>query len=186
MIGNHPLDRDQIIRLLGELGRELDERGVRGEMFIVGGAALALAYNTRRATRDIDAVFEPKTTIYQAAAAVAIRHGLDPAWLNDSVKGLLPGPDEAPQEIAEMPGLRVMVASPQYLLALKVAAARVDRDADDIKLLADICGLRSARQILDLTEHIIGAQRPLAAKVQYLVEEMFPPSTDGGEGTSMR
>lgn len=49
--------------------------GVRGEMLIVGGAAMALAYNTRRATRDIDAVFEPKATIHQAAQTVATTHG---------------------------------------------------------------------------------------------------------------
>lgn len=60
------------------------------------------------------------------------------------------------------------------MLALKVAAARVDRDADDIRFLAEVCGLGSAGEILDLTEDIIGRHRPLAAKVQFLVEEMFP------------
>lgn len=167
--------RDQILELLGELGLVLDRQGIRGEMFVVGGAALALAYSTRRSTRDIDAVFEPKVLIYEEAAMIAERHGLDRSWLNDAVKGLLPGPDPAPQEIAELPGLRVTVASPAYLLALKVAAARVDRDADDIRFLAEICGLTTPREILDLTEQIIGPHRPLAAKVQFLVEELFPP-----------
>jgi hypothetical protein len=174
MIGDRPFSRDQIVELLRELGAELDGLGLRGEMFVVGGAAMALAYNIRRSTRDIDAVFEPKATIYQMAARIAQHHGLDRNWLNDSVKGLLPGPDQAPQEVVELPGLRVSVASPRYLLALKVAAARVDRDADDIRFLAEVCGLRSAREILDLTEDIIGRHRPLAAKVQFLVEEMFP------------
>ncbi len=161
--------RDQILELLGELGTVLDRQGIRGEMFVVGGAALALAYSTRRSTRDIDAVFEPKLLIYEEAATLAERHGLDRSWLNDAVKGLLPGPDPAPQEIADLPGLRVTVASPAYLLALKVAAARVDRDADDIRFLAEICGLATAREILDLTERIIGPHRPLPAKVQFLV-----------------
>ncbi len=174
MIGDRPFSRDQIVELLRELGAELDGLGLRGEMFVVGGAAMALAYNTRRSTRDIDAVFEPKATIYQVAARIAQHHGLDRNWLNDSVKGLLPGADHAPQEVVELPGLRVSVASPRYLLALKVAAARVDRDADDIRFLAEVCRLRSAREILDVTEDIIGRHRPLAAKVQFLVEEMFP------------
>lgn len=78
MIGDRPLGRDQIVELLGELGDELDGRGVRGEMS-VGGAAMALAYNTRRATRDIDAVFEPKTVVYEVAAMLAVHHGLDRA-----------------------------------------------------------------------------------------------------------
>ena len=65
--------------------------------------------------------------------------------------------------------------SPQYLLALKVAAARVDRDADDIRDLAAICGLSSASEVLDLTARVIGAARPLVPKVQYLIEELFSP-----------
>jgi hypothetical protein len=39
---------------------------VRGQIFIVGGAAMALAYSTRRVAKDINAVFEPKGAIYTA------------------------------------------------------------------------------------------------------------------------
>ena len=84
------LDRDQLIVLLAELGEELAAAGVRGELFVVGGAAMALAYSARRLTSDVDAVFEPKTVVYDAARVVAERHGLKPDWLNDGVKGLLP------------------------------------------------------------------------------------------------
>ena len=170
-----PLDGEAILELLTEVGEELDHRGIRGELFVVGGAAMALAYNTRRATRDVDGVFEPKLTIYEVADEVGTRHGLPAGWLNDGVKGLLPGPDPEARELVELPGLRVTVPSPQYLLALKVAAARVDRDADDIRDLAAICGLSSASEVLDLTARVIGAARPLVPKVQYLIEELFSP-----------
>ena len=33
-------------------------------MLIVGGGAIALAYSNDRATRDIDAIFEPKMAVY--------------------------------------------------------------------------------------------------------------------------
>lgn len=168
-----PFDRAHIIELLSELGDALDDRGIRAEMFVVGGAAMALAYNTRRATRDIDAVFEPKAVVYEVARTIAARHNLPDMWLNDAVKGLLPGPDLAPQEITEIRGLRVTVPSPEYLLALKVAAARVDRDADDIRILAAACGLRSAKEIFDHTVRIVGHSRFLEPKVQFLIEEMF-------------
>lgn len=135
---------------------------------------MALAYNARRATRDVDGVFEPKTAVYHAAAVVGAHHHLPPGWLNDSVKGLLPGADPDAVDLFEGPGISVSVPSPRYLLALKVAAARVDRDADDIRLLAHICGLHSSAQILDVTEQIIGAERPLEPKVQFLIDEMFP------------
>lgn len=58
-------------------------------MFLVGGAAMAFADNTRRSTRDVDAVFEPKETVRDAAAVVADRRGISRDWLNDAVKGYL-------------------------------------------------------------------------------------------------
>jgi hypothetical protein len=167
------LDKQQIIDLLAELGDEMQGRGQRAEMFIVGGAAMALAFDARRATRDIDAVFVPKAAVYEAAQAVAGRHGLAPDWLNDAVKGFLLGEDPYRRTIFESPGLSVTVPSPQYLLAMKVYAARVDRDADDIRILADLCDLHTAEAVLDLAEAYL-AGIPIPAKVQFLIEELFP------------
>ena len=62
------MDRSEIIAALTALGALLDRRGVQGEMYLLGGAAIALAYDTRRSMRDIDAVFEPKAAVYEAAA----------------------------------------------------------------------------------------------------------------------
>lgn len=168
------LGRDEIVALLTDLGQELESRGQRAELFVVGGSAMALAFSTRRATRDIDAVFEPKLEVYDAAAQVAKRRGLPTDWLNDGVKGLLPGPDPQSRAVLDLPGLRVSIPSARYLLALKVAAARVDRDADDIRLLAEICGLRTAEEILSTTDEVMGGRQPLLPKVQFLIEEMFP------------
>lgn len=168
------LSREEIVRLLSDLGRELTSQDVRADLFVVGGAAMALAFNTRRATRDVDAVFEPKREVYDAAARVAVRHGLPGGWLNDAVKGLLPGSDPQARPILEVPGLRVSVPSARYLLALKVAAARVDRDADDIRVLAEACGLRTADEIIALTDEVMGGRQPLLPKAQFLIEEMFP------------
>lgn len=146
-------------------------------MFIVGGAAMALAYSTRRFTRDLDAVFEPKTEVYAAARRVGERHGLPGDWLNDAVKGLLPGNDANARDLVSLPGLRVSVASPQYLLALKVYAARVDRDADDIRFLAHLSDADTAEDVLAITERVMSG-RPLLPKSQYLVEELFPSAAE--------
>lgn len=167
--------KGQIEALLAELGTELEAQGVRAEMFIVGGAAMALAYNTRRATQDIDAVFHPTKDVYVAAKRVGDSHGLHDGWLNDGVKGMLPGPDPDERTYYDSAGISVSVASPQYLLALKVAAARVDRDADDIRVLAKECGLTTADEILATTEKVMGARHRLLPKAQFLIQEMFPP-----------
>jgi hypothetical protein len=100
--------------------------------------------------------------------------GLPEDWLNDGVKGLLPGPDPNERHLEVGPGVRVSVASPPYLLALKVQAARVDRDADDIRALAKLCGVRTSRGVLDIAERVLGGQRTLMPKTQYLIEDMFP------------
>lgn len=170
------LARSDIEALLVELGAELDSRGTRGELFVIGGAAMAmaLAYDTRRSTRDIDGVFEATSVVYAAAAIVGSRHGLDEGWLNDAAKTFItPTVAEGATVVLDAPGIRVSVPAPERLLALKVASGRVDRDSDDIRFLADRCGLTSASEILDLAERVIGSARPLDPKVQYL----FGPDT---------
>ncbi len=167
------LSRADITELLAELGARLDSQGIRGDLFVVGGAAMALAYSTRRLTADVDGVFEPKMLIYDAATEIAARHvGLPADWLNDAVKGLLPGTDSQARVILDLPGLTVSVPSPRYLLALKVQAARIDRDADDILTLAEACGARTAAEVLDIAAAVVGAAR-LQPKAQFLVEELF-------------
>lgn len=168
------MDRDEILETLGELASLLRERGVDGEMYVVGGAAIALAYDARRSTRDVDAVFEPKGAIYSAAAEVARRRDLPPAWLNDAVKGFLAGDDPRAAPVLDVPGLRCLAASPRILLALKVLAHRVGEDEDDVRLLAGACGLATAAEILEAAEEIYGDRLDAAAR--FFVQELFPAS----------
>ena len=62
-----PLSADDIRRLFGELARERDSKGVRAEIFPVGGGAIALCFDGRRATRDLDGVFVPTQAVRRAA-----------------------------------------------------------------------------------------------------------------------
>ncbi len=167
------LDGAAIEELLADLATELQARGVRGDMFVVGGAAMALAYDARRSTRDVDAVFEPKLIVYEAAGAVAARRGLPDDWLNDAVKGFLAGDDPSARVAFDHPHLRVLAASPRYLLAMKLLAARVDVDRDDIVTLYRLCGFATAIVGLDLLATTYPS-RPVAPRVQYLLEELFP------------
>lgn len=104
------MDRKEIVSLLTQLGRVLHSRGLEGDMYMVGGAAMALAYDAKRSTRDIDAVFEPKLAIYQIASEMAVEHQLPPGWLNDAVKGFLAGPDTEAAPVLDVPGLRCLAA----------------------------------------------------------------------------
>ena len=167
------LSRDDIVMVLGELADDLEAQGIHGDLFLVGGAAMALAYSTRRATRDLDAVFEPKQAVYDAAGRVGDRHGLPHDWLNDGVNGFLPGPDPDATVLFDRPGLAVRVASPRYLFAMKVLAARVERDADDLRVLFELCGFTSVEEALDQVQSIY-PHHPIPPRAQYLLYELFP------------
>ncbi len=165
------MTRDEITAALTAVGRLLHARGISGELYMVGGAAIALALDGRRSTRDVDAVFEPKHAIYEAAAQVAADLDLPPGWLNDAVKGFLAGPDPTAAPVLEVPGLRCLAASPQMLLALKVLAHRVGEDEGDVRLLADVLGLDRASDVLALVEQVFGDRLDAAAR--FFVEELF-------------
>jgi hypothetical protein len=168
------LTKALILELFRELDAELVRDGVRGDVFIVGGAAMAVAYDARPSTRDVDAIWRPSTEVRAAAARVASRHeDVDGDWLNDAVKGFLPGSDDGEQRVVyEGDSLTVSAASPEYLLATKLFASRVARDEDDIVLLAELCGVDTADKGLALIDRFY-PDRPVEAKVRYLLEELL-------------
>ena len=57
------------------------KRGVLADIYVFGGAAMALAYDSRRATRDVDALFKPHGIVLEEARAVAAKLGLPNWWL---------------------------------------------------------------------------------------------------------
>ena len=169
------MGREEILRALRALGDDLAARSLRADLYIVGGAAIALAYDDRRATRDVDALFVPKTEVYAAAARVAERLGLPDGWLNDAVKGFLLGPDPWPTVVYDLPSLRCEVASPQMVLVLKCLAHRIGEDDDDVRLLAGKLGIGAAK-VLDLVEDTAGS-RWLTPAVQFFVEAALDPGS---------
>jgi hypothetical protein len=55
------LDRAGIEEAFRRLGERLAKRGVVADLYVFGGAAMALAYDSRRATRDVDALLGKAT-----------------------------------------------------------------------------------------------------------------------------
>lgn len=168
------LTRDRILGLLGTLETELRRRGVRGEIFVVGGAAMVLAYDARPATEDVDAIFKPATEVRAAAHAVAAREGdVDEDWLNDAVKGLLPPGDQGEvQVVFDAEFLSVTAGSPQYLLATKLFASRMGRDDDDARLLLQLANITTVGEGLDLVERYYPG-RPLEAKIGFFLQQIL-------------
>ncbi|HEV2269059.1 MAG TPA: hypothetical protein VGR92_06350 [Steroidobacteraceae bacterium] len=161
-----PLTRADIRRLLDMLNQDLRQTDTQAEIFLVGGAVMCLAYGARASTQDVDALFRPAVLVREAAARVALRANLDPRWLNDAVKGYLSEhADFAP--FLELDHLRVMVAQPEYLLAMKCLAMRIGAESHDE---ADV---RYLLRHLDIDSY----DRALAVITRYYPPERFPQKT---------
>jgi len=174
------LDRERIAEALGLLGDRLARRGVVADIYVIGGAAMALAYDARRATRDIDAVFQPHGIVLEAAQEVAAQLGLPRWWLNEQASVYVaPGGDGAAPRVFDHPGLRVLAASPEHLLAMKTLAAR-KQDIEDIRFLISKLCLSSAREVLAICAEVFpGEQVP--ARAQLLLEDLFTADEHGSQ-----
>ena len=131
-----PLSAEDITEAFAALSDELERRERRGEIVVVGGAALVLLFRARESTKDVDAYFvHPLAAeIREAAAAVANQLELPSDWLNDSAKGYLVGITTG-DVLYESASLVVRAASTVQLLAMKLAAWRDAVDRSDAKLL---------------------------------------------------
>lgn len=60
------------------MGERLVRQGVVADVFVVGGAAMALAYDATRVTRDVDSLFVPHGIVLEEARNVAKDLGMPP------------------------------------------------------------------------------------------------------------
>jgi hypothetical protein len=89
------LARAEIERTFTALGKRLVRPGVVADVFVVGGAAMALAYDAARVTRDVDAVFKPHAIVLEEVRKVADDLGLPYWWLNDQASVYISGKEDA-------------------------------------------------------------------------------------------
>lgn len=170
------LDRALITEALRRLGERLAYRGIVADIYVFGGAAMALAYDLRRSTRDVHALLQPHGAVLAEARSVATELGLPQWWLNEQASAYVsPAGDPAAPLVFDHPGLRVHAASPQHLLAMKVLAGR-RRDADDIRLLAGHLGLTTVEEVLRTCASVF-PDEPVPRRSELLLDEMF----DGGQ-----
>ncbi|HUY23734.1 MAG TPA: DUF6036 family nucleotidyltransferase [Candidatus Saccharimonadales bacterium] len=167
------LTRGRAIEALTRLGGQLVAAGVVGDVYLVGGGAMVLAYDADRMTRDIDAVFAPTAEIYKAAQIVGDDLRLPHGWLNDAAKGFVPGADPGATKVLDVPGIRVTAASPEFLLGMKLLAARPEQDRADIAHLARLLDLKTRDEVLAVAEGLYPPDL-LLPRTRFLVEEMFP------------
>jgi len=173
------LTQADLRRLFELLNRELGRSGTQGELFLVGGAVMCLAYATRPSTQDVDALFRPPTRVREAAARVAIQAKVKADWLNDAVKGFMsPRGDFA--AFLELDHLRIMMAQPEYLLAMKCLAMRIGaefHDEDDIRYLLRLLELRNYEKAVAIITKYYPLER-FPQKTLYALAELLPKTDE--------
>lgn len=153
------MTKEEMHHALSRLGQILRERRVTGEIAVFGGAAIVLGFGFREGTRDVDAlILEAHGQVMQAAQEVGEELSLPPNWLNEQATSYLSKRRDF-EWFKTYPsegqfGLRVLVASPQYLLAMKLLALRLySEDVRDIVRLARKLKRTTEDGLLQLLKH---------------------------------
>jgi hypothetical protein len=130
--------------------------------------------------------------VRRPAAEIADDIGWERDWLNDGVKGFLSAADSDPDAkrlfatypSEDQPGLRVTVANPRYLFAMKCRAMRIggvekSPDVDDIRQLAREIGISSSEAALQLVAEFYPNNVP-EPKLRFGLEEILGNASDAG------
>ncbi len=168
--------RDEILKYLHALNEKLQRRNVKGEICLYGGAVMCLVYGARPSTKDVDAIFQPSEIIREAAKEIANEYELVNDWLNDGVKGFLV---EHPRKVfLNLSHLVVMVADPEYMLAMKSLSARIDgTDSKDIEFLINKLKITTVDEVFKIIDKYY-PRRIIKPATQFFLEEVFDEIQD--------
>lgn len=177
------LDRDRLRYFIRKVDEELATLTSRyHDLMIGGGAAIALLWDERRITNDIDVVSEGMTPqLQEAIRRVEVdSQELEPGWFNDAAKVAAPQLEmKDPSLVFDGTRLRLYAAPAKYVLAMKLFAARaVDRQ--DILILIENSGIQSKEELYDLLEEGYG-RFLLRPDISYRIEELWEMHSRGQE-----
>jgi hypothetical protein len=161
-------DADDVHRAFTDLAQKLKQRNIIGHVHVLGGAAMLLAYNPKRAsTRDIDALFTPDGPMISAIREVAAKNGWPSTWLNNQAAVYVSRTPGEGQRVFDHPNLQVMVTPPEHLLAMKALAARAIRDVDDIRVLVTHLGISTSQEVWSIVERYFpGTEIPARSRAR--------------------
>jgi hypothetical protein len=187
------IDRDRLLDAFDRLGSAAITNDVVIDILMYGGSALMVASNFRFATGDVyiaplgddkPAWFDQ--IVEEIASDLGFAAGEN--WLNDTVNfylsrlatkernhvefGTLP-------RVGEAVGLRLFIPSPDYMLALKLKATRVndpykgEQERSDIQNLIHVNGMRNADEAIAILNLYFPISGKNAEKQRFLLKNLF-------------
>jgi hypothetical protein len=187
--------REALLDAFDEIGRAAAEAGTRLLIAVYGGSALMLASNFRFSTEDVDVSTLQRPLPDWLAAVVheiARKNAWQEEWFNDGVAfHLSPLANRAADHLefgtfprdGSPPGLVVSVPTAEYLLALKLKAARVldplrgEAERLDILNLMQVVGISTADDAIALLGRYFPVSAAASEKQRFLLKNM---NRDGG------
>ena len=145
------MEKEQIHKAFMRLGEILRDRRVTGEVDVFGGAAIVLGFDFRRATQDVGSLLiSGHGQVMQAAQDAGKELRLPPNWLNEQATIYLSKhrglslfrmyPSEGQF------GFRVLLAKPEYVLAMKLLCASSLRTRKETP-----CALKVLKRLLNVS-----------------------------------
>ncbi len=159
--GSRELGAHDIRAFLAEVAALLPD-GSTHEFVMAGGSLLAL-HGLRNATRDVDSIQELSPEVRDAAAAVAVAHGLVRTWLNDRAAMFWPSglTEQMCEAVITHPRLRVLAPPLRYIFAMKLEALGArDRDLADLRALWPLCDFADPAEAAELWHSCYPHQDP--------------------------
>lgn len=175
------MDKKEIEAGLEAIAKIANSDGVFIELAVYGGSAIALKWEFRKATRDVDIIVSGDATyIRNAAKKVAEKKGWPTDWMNDAVKGFASpnGDHELYKEyMHDNGGIKVFTPSARYLLAMKCMAMRIDEpdghnDIDDIMALINNVGIKKESELFQLVEAYYPSQK-ITPKISFGIQAIM-------------
>ncbi|MFW5740409.1 MAG: DUF6036 family nucleotidyltransferase [Myxococcota bacterium] len=179
MSDGRQLDAEAWKEVLSRLGDEIGSPPI--EVFVIGGAAMALTFHERRTTQDVDVVSnsdEDRDRILAAGERIRSEFGLPEDWINEKAKeaGFLVADAFANLDrfkTFSFGNLTLVVPSLLHMTAMKLAALRTQTDRDDVVIL--LKQLRTRGMDRDAVLAHVGGLMPVAKQesARYDLEDLW-------------
>jgi hypothetical protein len=187
---NSAFDRNALLDAFDRIGRAAAAAGAKLQIAVYGGSALMLVSNFRFATEDVDVSELPRPLPEWLAATIrqiAEQNHWQDDWFNDGVAfHLSPLADRAADHLefgtfprdGTPPGLVVSVPSADYLLALKLKAARItdpirgETERLDIVNLMRVVGISTVDDAIALLGRYFPVSAAASEKQRFLLKNM--------------
>jgi hypothetical protein len=164
------LTKEQMFKYFCLINDELKILNIKGEILLTGGASMCLVHEARDMTKDIDALYEPKTVINSIIQKISADNNIPNNWLNDGVKGFLG--NNVPQEnFVSFSNLKVFSITADYLLAMKMLSARYQsEDLADIIFLMNKLNINTKEKAYEILLKYFD-ETQILPKSMYTIEE---------------